>query len=94
MGPAAAVKFLQRALNALNRGAKDYPDQAIDGLVGPAVLNALSRFKAKRGAAGESVIVKAVEALQGERYIALAEKKATNEDFVYGWLANRVGLGA
>lgn len=29
MGPATAAAFLQRALNALNRGASDYPDLAL-----------------------------------------------------------------
>ena len=36
MGPAVAIGFLQRALNALNRGARDYPDIAADGRDRPA----------------------------------------------------------
>ena len=35
MGPAVAVTFLQRALTALNRNAKDYADLTPDGRVGP-----------------------------------------------------------
>ena len=34
MGPAVATGFLQRALNALNRGASDYADIATDGAIG------------------------------------------------------------
>ena len=44
MGPAVAATFLQRALNALNRGATDYPDMILDGRIGPATLTALESF--------------------------------------------------
>lgn len=91
MGPAVAVGFLQRALNALNRGATDYPDLAADGRVGPATLRALDAFLLTRSIHGEEVLLKAIEALQGERYVALAERRPANEAFLYGWLANRIG---
>ena len=90
MGPAVAAGFLQRALNALNRGASDYPDVLLDGRVGPATLAALDRFLATRPG-GAAVLVKAIEALQGERYLTLAERRPANEAFLYGWLANRLG---
>jgi lysozyme family protein len=91
MGPPVAIAFLQRALNALNRGASDYPDIAADGVAGPQTLAALAAFLRTRGAGGEMVLLKAVEALQGERYVALAEGRPANEAFLYGWLANRIG---
>lgn len=91
MGPGTASGFLQRALNALNRGASDYPDIAIDRKVGPATLGALRGFIARRGERGEDVLLKAIEALQGERYVRLAEQRPGNEAFLYGWLANRLG---
>lgn len=91
MGTATAGKFLQRALNALNRQARDYPDIAIDGAVGPRSLSALDGFLKARGKGGEIVLLRAMEALQGERYIALAERRPSQEAFLYGWLANRIG---
>ena len=91
MGPKVAAAFLQRALNALNRGARDYADIAVDGLIGPATLSALAGFIRTRGPAGEPVLLKAIEALQGERYLRLAETRPANEAFLYGWLANRIG---
>lgn len=91
MGPAVAATFLQRALNALNRGASDYPDLGLDGAVGPRTLAALDAFLATRGRGAETVLLKAVEALQGERYLQLAERRPANEAFLYGWLANRLG---
>ena len=89
MGPAVAATFLQRALNALNRGATDYSDMTLDGRIGPATLTALEAFLARRKPGGETVLLKAIEALQGERYVALAETRPANEAFLYGWLANR-----
>ena len=92
MGPAVAATFLQRALTALNRGGTDYPDLVPDGRVGPATLAALDAFLDVRGVTrGETVLLRAVEALQGERYLRLAEKRPANEAFLYGWLANRIG---
>lgn len=92
MGPAVAVTFLQRALTALNRNAQDYPDLVPDGRVGPQTLAALDAFLKVRGAtSGETVLLRALEALQGERYLRLAERRPANEAFLYGWLANRIG---
>jgi lysozyme family protein len=92
MGPAVAVTFLQRALTALNRNGRDYPDLVPDGRIGPTTLTAFDSFLKVRGqASGETVLLRALEALQGERYIRLAELRPANEAFLYGWLANRVG---
>jgi hypothetical protein len=105
MGPAVAVTFLQRALTALNRNGKDYPDLVPDGRVGPQTLAALDTFLKLRGSpppvgvsgggqqstSGETVLLRALEALQGERYLRLAERRPANEAFLYGWLANRIG---
>jgi len=91
MGPGVAAGFLQRALNALNRGARDYGDIPVDRRIGNATVEALKRFVGRRGASGEAVLLKAIEALQGERYLRLAEQRPANEAFLYGWLANRIG---
>jgi lysozyme family protein len=92
MGPAVAITFLQRALTALNRGGADYPDLVPDGRIGEQTLSALDRFLKARGQQrGETVLLRALEALQGERYLRLAERRPANEAFLYGWLANRIG---
>ena len=91
MGPGVAVSFLHRALNALNRGASDYADIAPGVRVDDATVAALCAFLAKRAPHGEAVLMKALEALQGERYLDLAERRPANEAFLYGWLANRLG---
>ena len=92
MGPGVATTFLQRALTALNRNGRDYPDLVPDGRLGDVTLRALDGFFAQRGkASGETVLLRALEALQGERYLRLAERRPANEAFLYGWLANRIG---
>ena len=53
MGPAVAATFLQRALTALNRNGKDYPDLVPDGRIGPRTLAALDAFLSRAGRAGE-----------------------------------------
>lgn len=93
MGPSVAGKFLQRALNALNNQGKLYADIAVDGAIGHNTIKALLGLIAARGEENaETVLLKAVNCLQGTRYIELAEAKQTNEAFLYGWLMNRVEL--
>ena len=62
--------------------------------MGNVTLNALDTFLKIRGrSSGETVLLRALEALQGERYLRLAERRPANEAFLYGWLANRIGEG-
>ena len=92
MGPTVAATFLQRALTALNRNASDYTDLVPDGRIGHQTLLSLDAFFTVRGHEdGETVLLRALEALQGERYLRLAERRPANEAFLYGWLANRIG---
>ncbi|KEZ00242.1 hypothetical protein AI27_08850 [Sphingomonas sp. BHC-A] len=91
MGVGAAGRILQRALNALNRQAADYPDIGVDGNVGNLTIAALKGFMAQRGAAGGEVLRRAMDGLQCARYIDIAEANPSQEAFVYGWIANRVG---
>lgn len=91
MGTSVPGQFLQRALNVLNRRGRDYPDIAVDGRIGALTVASLKAFLKVRGAPGEEVLIKACEALQGARYIAIAEGRETQEDFMFGWLAHRVG---
>jgi lysozyme family protein len=90
MGTGTATAFLQRALNALNRTGSDYADITVDRQIGAATLSALDAFLKKRGRGAETVLVKAVDALQGAHYVRLAETRPSQEAFLYGWLANRI----
>lgn len=90
MGQAVAATFLQRALTALNRNGKDYPDLVPDGAIGAKTLEALYHYRVTRKEPGETVLLRALDALQGERYIRLAEKNPTQEAFLYGWIYSRI----
>lgn len=92
-GTTRAGKFLQRALNLLNRGGKDYPDLKVDGAVGPRTQAALEAYLKKRpGGDGELVMLRALECQQGAFYMDLAERNQTQESFLYGWLRTRIAL--
>ncbi len=92
MGVSIPGPWLQRALNALNRQQADYQDITVDGQIGPGTIAALRAFLGRRGAEGEKVMVRALNCLQGARYIEIAEKREANETFAYGWLLNRVEI--
>ena len=87
MGVGTAIAFLQRSLNVLNR---DGLDVLVDGRIGPATLAAVGALLARRGARGEAVLVRALNALQGARYIEIAENHPAQQAFIFGWLAERV----
>lgn len=86
MGPARPSMWLQEWLNALNQGGKHWPDISEDGKIGNGTLGALKAYKALRGAEGETRLLAALNASQGERYKQIARANPTQETFVYGWL--------
>lgn len=92
MGIGIASMFFQRCLNAFNGKEAYYADIVVDGDVGKASIDALIAFLQKRGKHGERVFLKALDCLQGARYIELAEKREANESFVFGWIDNRIQL--
>ena len=89
-GIGVPVRFLQRMLNAFNRQQVDYPDIAVDGIMGRNTLAALRAFLTRRGKLGSQVLVEALNSLQGAFYTDLAERRPKDEDFMFGWFANRV----
>lgn len=88
--PMQATLFLQQALNALNRQGKDFADIAEDGGCGPKTVNALRAFLGKRGKDGETVLLRALNDLQGAFYIDLSRRRPKDEEFVFGWLLQRI----
>ena len=92
MGPSVPARFLQMALNGLNNGGKLYKDIVEDADVGPATVGALAAYLKKRGKEGETVMLTALNCMQGARYIELARTRTANATFLYGWLRTRVKL--
>ncbi len=91
-GTGRAGKFLQRAVNVFNRRGQDYNDIIVDGAVGSKSVAALRAFLNKRGKQGETVMLRALNALQGEFYVELAERREKDETFIYGWFLHRVDM--
>lgn len=92
-GVGFAKPTLQRALNLLNnQGKGGWSDLVVDGVYGPATLNALKTFLAKRGKDGEQTLLKVLNILQGNRYIEITERNPSQEQFFYGWISQRVAL--
>lgn len=89
-GTVFAITSLQRALNVLNRRGVDYADITVDGLMGRMTLNALDSLLKKRGSRGELVLLRILNALQAAHYVTLAERREKDEDFMFGWVIERV----
>lgn len=92
MGPATAAKYLQRILNAYNREQKLYEDILVDGQLGPRSIATLQSCLRSRGYVAEGTILKGIVCLRGARYLELAETRESQEEFVFGWIANRITL--
>lgn len=87
MGVDRSAKFLQRCINVFNQEGRLYNDIVVDGDIGHATMAALVAFMTFRD---ESVMIRALNCLQGAFYIELAERREKDEAFVYGWMKNRV----
>jgi len=83
MGVGRAGKFLQQALNFLNKNEKLYDDIVEDGKVG---RNTLKALKACMDYRGDSYVYKVVNILQGNHYLNYMKKSPTQEKYAYGWL--------
>lgn len=90
MGTGTATKFLQRALNTLNKRGALFPDLTVDGSLGKMSIYALRLFIDTRGNDGRATLLKLLNAQQAVRYMEIAEADQTQEDFTYGWISTRV----
>ena len=87
MGTVRAAKFLQRCLNIFNNRQSYYHDIAVDGGVGNQTVSTLEKYLTCRK---ESVMLKALNSLQGAKYISLAETREKDEKYTHGWFDHRV----
>lgn len=83
-------RWLQRALNVLNRGGRDYADIATDGWPGQNSLQALRAYLRTRPSDGGRVLAALLNAMQAHHYLTLAEDRPKDEAFVFGWVKQRV----
>jgi lysozyme family protein len=90
VGVGRVATWLQRSLNVLNNREEFYQDIVVDGGIGERTLRALSSYMKKRRHEGGIVLIRLLNALQGEHYVSLAERREKDERFVYGWALKRL----
>ena len=88
LGVKRAAKFLQRALNYLNRNEDLFPDLVDDGIIGNKTFSAMLRIATEKD--GE-VLLKIMNVLQGMHYLDYMKKSPTQEKYARGWF-KRVSL--
>lgn len=87
-GPSRSSRWLQIALNSLNRGGSDYPDVTVDEQVGPATIRAYQALARRRGAVKAcEMVIKLLDAQQANHYLSLGRL----ETFMPGWVDTRLG---
>ena len=92
MGPHRAAEFLQRWLNGFNDTGGRYAALFVDGRLGELSLAALTAFLQRRGQDGATVLLRALNGVQAERYLAIAETNASQRRFLFGWVKERVAM--
>lgn len=84
MGVRRAVRFLQNALNQLNRNQRNYKDLVVDGWLGEGTLEVLKQYL--RLDRKSALLLKMMNIQQGARYIEIMENDPTQEKYARGWL--------
>jgi lysozyme family protein len=88
MGVRRAGKFLQEAMNYLNRNGSMFADLVVDGIIGPASFRALTSLLRS---GDEDVLMTIMNVLQGRHYLDYMKKSPTQEKYARGWF-KRVAL--
>ena len=84
MGVRRAVRFLQHALNQLNRNQQNYKDLVVDGWLGQGTMKVLKQYL--RLDRKSDLLLKMMNIQQGARYIEIMENDPTQERYARGWL--------
>jgi len=80
MGTGRAGRFLQTALNYMNRNGSLFDELVVDGAIGPASLNALSECEKD-----EDVLLAMLNTLQGQHYFNYMDKSPSQKKYARGW---------
>ena len=79
MGIGVASRFLQQALNLMNRNQQNFPDLIVDGVIGANTLNAYRKVDTK-------ILLKVLNGLQFSRYVDIVTKNPSQEKYFNGWM--------
>lgn len=87
-GPARPSLWLQKALNSLGRGGKDFPPTLVDGKVGPSTIEAYKTLQHVRGKVQAcELVIKLLDSQQAVYYMSLDKLNM----YTAGWVQNRIG---
>lgn len=89
-GTKTAIRFLQRALNVLNKRATKWSDIEINGEMNDSTIQCL--VAALKSKSMETSLIKLFNVLRGEYYVRIAEKREANEEFMLGWILHRLHI--
>lgn len=92
LGTSRAGAFLQRAINYMSRDQKLFQHLRVDGVVGTKTINTLNILKNTSitwQQIEESIMLKIINVLQGQKYIGICDHNSTQEHFIRGWF-NRI----
>jgi len=84
MGVGRAGRFLQTALNYMNRDGSLFNDLVVDGKIGPASLVALNEVLI---AGDEEILLIMMNVCQGRHYMEYMSKSPTQEKYARGWFS-------
>jgi lysozyme family protein len=88
IGPAKPSLWLQKALNSLSRGGKDFPQTNVDGKVGTSTIQAFRTLQKVRGRIPAcELVIKLLDSQQAVYYMSLDKLSM----YTVGWVQNRVG---
>lgn len=91
-GTVRPSRWLQTSLNAYSQQCKLYPCLKVDGKVGPATVRAYQALEKHRGKVKAcQLIIKALDAQQGQHYLTLSTSDPKFQSFTTGWFDHRIG---
>jgi len=82
MGVRRAAKFLQKALNYLNRDGDLYSELVVDGKIGTMTLSALSEIESDDDL---DVLLTMLNVLQGQHYFDYMDNNPSQKKYARGW---------
>ena len=83
LGPPRAVRFLQTALNVLNRDERLYKNLKVDGIYGRVTEATVKNYQRSEPSA---FLIKLLVIQRGAFYIEAVKKREESEAFIRGWL--------
>ena len=88
LGLQRTIRYIQAALNVLNRNQSLWKDLKEDGLCGPKTLNVLKKLLESN----VSALIILINCQQGVAYLKAAQRSKVKEKYMYGWIERRVQL--